>query len=119
MYIRVRSRLAFECLRRISEEEGRPCTLKQVRAHLTCSESYIEQIFALLVTAGILKGIRGPGGGYTLLRPLSAITITELVRAVEPQSTVHTELGDALFAMCSCITLAEVPHYAATYTNER
>lgn len=44
---------------------------------------YLEQIFRKLRQAGIVRGKRGPGGGYRLSRLPAAITLLEVVEAVE------------------------------------
>ena len=44
---------------------------------------YLEQIFRRLRQAGLVAGKRGPGGGYRLSRSPAAITLLEIVEAVE------------------------------------
>ena len=44
---------------------------------------YLEQLFRYLRKAGILDSLRGPSGGYRLIRPSSEIKIGEIVAAVE------------------------------------
>lgn len=47
------------------------------------SLSYMEQLFYSLRHAGLVEGIRGPGGGYRLGRPAGRISIADIVRAIE------------------------------------
>jgi Rrf2 family protein len=47
------------------------------------SADYVAQLFRLLRDAGIIRGIRGPGGGYALARPAVEITAGDVIRAVE------------------------------------
>ena len=47
------------------------------------SGDYVAQLFRLLREAGIVRGVRGPGGGYALARDPSEITAGDVVRAVE------------------------------------
>lgn len=47
------------------------------------SASYLEQIAISLKDAGLIVGKRGPGGGYRLARPATAITVKDVVEAVE------------------------------------
>ena len=42
---------------------------------------HLEQVLQALVRHGILKGIRGPRGGYELARERSRITADEILRA--------------------------------------
>jgi Rrf2 family protein len=44
---------------------------------------YLEQIFQSLRRADLVKGKRGPGGGYVLTRPAAEITLRDIVEAVE------------------------------------
>ena len=50
------------------------------------SLSYLEQIFSRLKGHGLVQGIRGPRGGYRLASPPEAITVGQIVRAVEDES---------------------------------
>jgi Rrf2 family protein len=47
------------------------------------SEGYLEQLFIPLRRKGILKGIRGPQGGYVIGRPLEDISAGDILRTVE------------------------------------
>ena len=44
---------------------------------------YLEQIFQRLRKAELVRGKRGPGGGYVLARPAAEITLRDIVEAVE------------------------------------
>jgi Rrf2 family iron-sulfur cluster assembly transcriptional regulator len=43
---------------------------------------YLEQVLQQLVRDGVLKGVRGPRGGYLLARERRRITVGEIVRVV-------------------------------------
>lgn len=58
-------------------------TLAQIHRRQYVSQSYLEQIFALLRKRGLVRGTRGPGGGYRLARPASSITVADIIEAVE------------------------------------
>ncbi|HIF09638.1 MAG TPA: Rrf2 family transcriptional regulator [Sneathiellales bacterium] len=45
-------------------------------------QRYLEQVMQELVRAGILKGLRGPKGGYRLARERRRVTVGEIVRVV-------------------------------------
>ncbi len=63
--------------------QKRPVTLTEIAARQTISLSYLEQLFARLRRAGMVKGVRGPGGGYTLCRHASEINIADIIQAVD------------------------------------
>ena len=44
---------------------------------------YLARLMAQLAGAGLLRGARGPGGGYRLARPAAEISAGDVVRAVE------------------------------------
>jgi Rrf2 family iron-sulfur cluster assembly transcriptional regulator len=62
--------------------QTKPVTLTDIAARQTISLSYLEQLFARLRRAGMVKGVRGPGGGYKLCRKTSDISIAEIIAAV-------------------------------------
>ncbi|WP_424931460.1 RrF2 family transcriptional regulator [Amaricoccus macauensis] len=48
---------------------------------------YLEQVLQQLVRAGILRGVRGPRGGYTLARERRRITVAEVIRVTSSLDT--------------------------------
>ncbi|WP_033411748.1 Fe-S cluster assembly transcriptional regulator IscR [Methylosarcina fibrata] len=62
-----------------------PVTLTEVATRQTISLSYLEQLFARLRRAGMVKGVRGPGGGYKLAGKASDISIAAIIAAVDEQ----------------------------------
>jgi Rrf2 family iron-sulfur cluster assembly transcriptional regulator len=63
--------------------QTRPVTLTDIATRQTISLSYLEQLFARLRKAGMVKGVRGPGGGYTLSRKAKDINIADIIEAVD------------------------------------
>ena len=63
--------------------QTRPVTLTDIATRQTISLSYLEQLFARLRKAGMVKGVRGPGGGYTLSRKARDINIADIIEAVD------------------------------------
>jgi Rrf2 family iron-sulfur cluster assembly transcriptional regulator len=47
------------------------------------SLSYLEQLFAALRSKGLVRGVRGPGGGYYLGRESDEISIADIICAVD------------------------------------
>ncbi len=62
--------------------QSRPVTLIDIAARQTISLSYLEQLFARLRQANLVKGVRGPGGGYSLCGSANDISIADIVAAV-------------------------------------
>lgn len=66
-------------------DEVRPVALTDIAETQKISVSYLEQLFARLRKNKLVKGMRGPGGGYRLARPASEVTIAEIIAAVDEQ----------------------------------
>ncbi|MDQ6955625.1 MAG: Rrf2 family transcriptional regulator [Mariprofundaceae bacterium] len=73
-------------------KEGKPVTLAAISERQFISLSYLEQLFRSLRAGGLVRSIRGPGGGYLLAHPASEITIANVIQAVnEPIRTTLCE----------------------------
>lgn len=55
------------------------------------SPQYLEQVFASLRKAGIVKSIKGSQGGYFLNKPAEQITISEVIEALEGDYRIEAE----------------------------
>ncbi len=80
---------AVEALADLVIEGGnRPRTTQAIADRIGRSVSYVEQILAKLRDAGLVKGERGPGGGYILQQPPHRIAIADIVQAIEPPGRI-------------------------------
>ena len=68
-------------LARYSEKE--PVSISSVAARQEISEGYLEQMMPLLKKAGLVKSIRGAGGGYILAKEMKEISAGDILRALE------------------------------------
>lgn len=62
---------------------GAPVAAKALAARHDLPPRRLEPVLQALVHAGVLKGVRGPRGGYELARERRRITVSEIVRVVE------------------------------------
>lgn len=60
-----------------------PVILADISQGQGISLSYLEQLFARLRRARLVRGVRGPGGGYRLARPADTITVADIIVAVD------------------------------------
>jgi Rrf2 family iron-sulfur cluster assembly transcriptional regulator len=60
-----------------------PVQAKEITARQGVPQRYLEQVMQQLVRAGILKGVRGPRGGYRLARERRRISVGDVVRIAE------------------------------------
>lgn len=110
---------------------GQPVTLFEIAERQEISLSYLEQLFGKLRKGGIVKSVRGPGGGYLLSRSPAEICISDIIFAVdEPIKTTRCapgspvgcksnksrclthelweELGNHIYHFLRSVTLADV-----------
>jgi len=59
-----------------------PVQSKEITKRQGIPQRYLEQVMQQLVREGVLKGVRGPRGGYRLARERRRITVGEIVRVV-------------------------------------
>jgi Rrf2 family protein len=68
---------------------GRPVAAQAVANRHRLPPRHLEPVLQSLVRNGILKGIRGPRGGYELAREQQRITADDIVRAVGTDEEVN------------------------------
>jgi len=61
--------------------QGRPISAKTLAARHGLPPRHLESVLQALVREGILKGIRGPRGGYELAREQCRVTANDILRA--------------------------------------
>ncbi|TXH35643.1 MAG: Rrf2 family transcriptional regulator [Rhodospirillaceae bacterium] len=66
-----------------SNSNGRPVALADISTRQEISLSYLEQLFAKLRRSGLVKSVRGPGGGYLLARSAEDTRISDAILAVD------------------------------------
>lgn len=64
-------------------DKAGPVTLADISQCQGISLSYLEQLFAKLRSNGLVKGVRGPGGGYRLAKPADEISVASIIKAVD------------------------------------
>jgi len=110
---------------------GKPVALADIASRQEISLSYLEQLFAKLRRGGLVRSVRGPGGGYLLARPATELRISDAILAVDepiratrcsPGSPVGCqsnksrclthdlweELGNQIHLFLSSVSLADV-----------
>ena len=66
-----------------ANDSGRPIALAEIAERQEISLSYLEQLFAKLRRGGLVKSVRGPGGGYRLAHPAEETRISDVILAVD------------------------------------
>ncbi|SNB62504.1 transcriptional regulator, BadM/Rrf2 family [Arboricoccus pini] len=82
-----------------------PVQSQDIAMRLGLPKRYLEQVMQQLVRAGILKGVRGPRGGYRLAREQRRISIGDVFRVIrkneiEEETSLgsESELGSRVMA---------------------
>jgi Rrf2 family protein len=89
MRISTRGRYGLRAMAYIAEKTGGGnlsqdvVSAKSVAESQGISENFLEQIIASLKQGGLLRSVRGAGGGYALAKKPGDITAGEVLRAVE------------------------------------
>src|SRR6266849_5305803 len=77
--------------------DGAPVSLADIAARQEISLSYLEQLFAKLRRSGLVRSVRGPGGGYLLAHGRDETRIADIIVAVdEPIHAVRCSPGAAI-----------------------
>ena len=81
-----------------ADPEMRPVTKYQIAEEESITPAYVQQLMMALRSAGLVKSHRGRDGGFSLSRPPEAITVADILKAVEGEvmpapcrSTGHCE----------------------------
>ncbi len=102
--------------------QGEPIPCSMIAKAGEMPERFLLQILRVLVNHGILRSTRGVEGGYSLLRPLTKVTLLDIMEAVDgplapefpPLNNIHekskTRLEDVLRKINaeSCQSMARV-----------
>lgn len=84
MKISTKGRYAIRLLLDIAmNDEAEPVRLKETAERQNISMKYLEQIISSLVKGGFVKSIRGPQGGYRLMKQPKEYTVGMILRQVE------------------------------------
>ncbi len=80
----------------------------EIAARQRIPESYLEQLLAALRKAGIVRSVRGPGGGHELARPPAEISLGDVLDVLEGVQTPSTCLDDGRCTVSDSCVLVDV-----------
>ena len=116
-----------------SASSGQPVALAEIAERQEISLSYLEQLVAKLRRGGLVKSVRGPGGGYLLAHAAEETRVSDIILSVdEPiratrctpgqpfgcrsnksRCLTHDlweELGNQIYLYLSSVTVADIMH---------
>ena len=77
-----------------SQKSDKPISLAEIAERQGISLSYLEQLFGKLRKGGLVKSVRGPGGGYLLAHAANETRISDVILAVdEPIKATRCQPG--------------------------
>jgi len=84
MKLSTRTRYGIRAMLELAENYGKgPLQLKTIACHQNISVKYLEQLMIILKSAGIIRSIRGPSGGYVLAKSPNEIKISDCFNCLE------------------------------------
>jgi Rrf2 family iron-sulfur cluster assembly transcriptional regulator len=84
MRLTTKGRFAVTAMLDLALREAKgPVTLAGISERQQISLSYLEQLFGKLRRNGLVESVRGPGGGYCLAKGVAAISVAEIITAVD------------------------------------
>jgi Rrf2 family iron-sulfur cluster assembly transcriptional regulator len=109
MILGTRARYAVMAMVDLAAHTGeKPVRLTDIAARQEIPLPYLEQIFAKLKKQGLLRSVKGPGGGYLLARAPEETDIAAIVVAADESLKMtrcgkHTK-GGCMASRAQCIT---------------
>ena len=96
MRLTTKGRYAVTAMLDLALNQGKGAvTLQDIALKQEISLSYLEQLFAKLRVNGLVKGTRGPGGGYRLAQSAEAISVAAIITAVDEKADMTRCGGEA------------------------
>ena len=98
MRLSTKGRYAVMAMVDLAQHVGsEPISLAEIAERQEISLSYLEQLFAMLRKGGLVKSVRGPGGGYLLAHDRGETRIADIILAVdEPIQAIRCRPGATL-----------------------
>ncbi|MCQ2540557.1 MAG: Rrf2 family transcriptional regulator [Acetatifactor sp.] len=83
MKLSTKGRYGLRALVDLAVHDEDTVSIQSIAERQDISESYLEQLVRLLKKAGLVTSVRGAGGGYRLAKPVSEISVGDVLRALE------------------------------------
>ena len=109
MKLSTKGRDGLRALIDLAQNSGEePVSITSISTRQDLSERYLEQLMSMLKKAGLVRSVRGAGGGYVLARKLEEISVGDVLRALEgslePVDCAGFEPDGGCSVSDSCVT---------------
>lgn len=113
MSITTKSPYALQALAELGRCGAGPVPIGELARRRDIPVQFLEQLFATLRRAGVLKSQRGVKGGYTFARPPADITVLEIVELLDgpfgrDAHGIFGEAAAAARAVMQASTIADI-----------
>jgi Rrf2 family protein len=97
MRISAKADYAVRALMELARSEGDPLTAERISAAQDIPRGFLLAILAEMRRANLVRSQRGQSGGWLLAGPPEAVSVADIIRAVEgPLATVHGRRPEAV-----------------------
>ena len=90
--------IALHTVALLASNPSRPVSAREAASELHVSEAHLSKVLQRLGKVGLVKSLRGPGGGFMLARPPEDIVLLEVYEAIDGPLVPH----DCLFDEKTC-----------------
>ena len=74
---------AFRALTHLARHPDERCVAKQIAEEEDIPFAFLSKLLQTLVRQKVISAVKGPGGGFRLMRPASGITLYEVIQLVD------------------------------------
>lgn len=95
------SRYALHSMVELTRDDERPVTVGWIASRFDIPETALAKVLQQLTRAGLVRGVRGIGGGYRLTKAASEVSVQDVIDIFDPPSPANTcQLRDQPGAEC-------------------
>lgn len=93
MKLQVASQLAIFSILELVAEPGRQMTVADIGAKYGISSNHLAKVMNVLGRAGLVRSVRGAGGGFQFCGNARRITLLDIIDLFEPRLPIDPEAG--------------------------
>ncbi len=84
------TRYAMHAAMELASAGGQPVTAAQIAERYEIPENVVAKVLQQLARVGVVRGVRGIGGGYLLARPAGEVSLQQIIDIFEPKPDPDT-----------------------------
>ena len=97
----LRTKHALRALTALAEADGATLKTSELAETTRAPRGYLETILTELTRHGLIRSVRGRGGGFLLARPADAITFAAVIRALEGPLALAPCASQTRYSRCA------------------